>query len=73
VGLCRWGQAKEALADEVDELLEVAEAGSGALFVQVADEVLDLAFMVGDEGFDVVGVEELGALGLGQDEVGEGD
>ena len=39
--------------------------------MEVADEVLDLAFMVGDEGLDVVRIEELCALGLREDEVGE--
>ncbi len=39
--------------------------------MEVADEGFDLAFMAGDEGVDVVGVEEFGALGLGQDEIGE--
>lgn len=59
------------MADEVDELFEVAEACFVALFVEVADKGFDLAFMVGDEGFDIVGIEEFGALGLGEDEVGE--
>jgi hypothetical protein len=43
------------------------------LLVEIADEDFDLVLMVGDEGFDVVGVEELGTLGLGEDEVGEGE
>jgi len=44
-----------------------------AFLVEVADEGLDLTLMVGDEWLDVVGVEEFGALGLREDEVGEGE
>jgi hypothetical protein len=61
------------LANQIDQLLEVAEACLHTFLVQVADEDLDLTLMVGDEGLDVVGVEEFCALRLGEDEVGEGE
>jgi len=35
------------------------------LLVEIADEDLDLMLMAGDEGLDVVGIEELSTLGLG--------
>lgn len=35
------------------------------------DEGVDVVFVVGEEGVDVGLVEEAGALGLGEDEVGE--
>lgn len=53
--------------------MEVVEAGFAAFLMEMADEVFDLAFMTGDEGFDVAGVEEFCALGLREDEVGEGE
>ena len=37
----------------------------------LADEDVDVVFVVGEEGVDVGLVEEFGALGLGKDEVGE--
>lgn len=61
------------MANQIDQLFEVAEACLHAFLVQVADEDLDLTLMVGDEGLDVVGVKEFCALGLGEDEVGEGE
>lgn len=36
--------------------------------MELADELVDLAFMFDDEGGDVGDVEEFGALGLGEDE-----
>lgn len=39
----------------------------------VGDKGFDLGFVLGDEGGDVGLVEEFGALGLGEDEVGEED
>ena len=36
----------------------------------LADEDVDVVLMADDEGLDVGVVEELGALGLGQDEIG---
>lgn len=41
--------------------------------MDITDEVLDLTLMARNEGLDVVRVEELGTLGLWQDEVGEGE
>ena len=35
------------------------------------DELVDFVFVVGEERVDLGLVEELGALGLGKDEVGE--
>lgn len=35
------------------------------------DEDIDVVFVGGEEGVDVVLVDEAGALGLGEDEVGE--
>jgi hypothetical protein len=58
-------QAQDTLTDQIDHLLEVAQARLHAFLVQVADEDLDLALMVGDEWLDVVSVEEFCALGLG--------
>ena len=39
----------------------------------LADEEVDVLFVLDDEGLNVAVVEELGALGLGEDEVGEED
>lgn len=35
------------------------------------DEDIDIVFVGGEEGVDVVLVDEAGALGLGEDEIGE--
>ena len=35
------------------------------------DELVDFVLVVGEEGVDLRLVEELGALGLGEDEIGE--
>ena len=60
------GRAAEDLFDEeVNERVEVAEAGGGELLVGLADEDVDVVLMADDEGLDVGVVEELGALGLG--------
>jgi len=37
----------------------------------VRDEDVDVGFVLGDEGLYIGLIEEAGALGLGQDEVGE--
>ena len=39
----------------------------------LADEEVDVVLVLDDEGLNVGVVEEFGALGLGQDEVGEED
>ena len=69
----RGGAAEDAFDEEVNELVEVAEAGGGKALVSPADEEVDVLFVLDDEGLDVAVVEEFGALGLGQDEVGEGN
>ena len=65
--------AQDALAEEVDQLVEVAEAGLGEVFVGLADEDVDVVLVLDDEGLNVGVVEEFGALRLGQDEVGKED
>jgi hypothetical protein len=64
-----WGAAEDAFDKEVDELVEVAEAGGGEALVGLADEEVDVLFVLDDERLNVGVVEEFGALGLGQDEV----
>ena len=71
--LSRGWEAEKTLADQVDQPLQVAYAGFAAPVVEITDEHLDLTLMVGNEGLDVIGVQEFGALGLRQHEVGEGD
>ena len=67
----RRRHAEDALLDELDDLLKILEAILRGFGVEVPDEELDLAFVVGDVGLDVVVVDELGPLGLREDEVGE--
>ena len=39
--------------------------------MDIGDDAVDFCFVLDEEGLDVACVEEAGALGLGQDEVGE--
>jgi hypothetical protein len=62
---------EDAFGEEVDQLVQVAKAGGGEALMGLADEDVDVLFVLADEGLNVGVVEEFGALGLGQDEVGE--
>ena len=63
--------ALEFFLDEVDCALEVVETcGLGAI-VGGDDEVVDVVFVVGEEGVDVGLIDEPCALGLGEDKVAE--
>jgi hypothetical protein len=66
-----WSAAEDSFAEDVNELVEVAETGGGEALVGLADEEVDVLFVLDDEGLNVGVVEEFGALGLGEDEVGE--
>jgi hypothetical protein len=69
----RWSAAEDSFAEDVDELVEVAETSGGEALVGLADEEVDVRFVFHDEGLNVGVIEEFGALGLGEDEVGEED
>lgn len=74
---CRRGgssfgwHAEAAFTDEVDKAFDVGEAGCFGAVVGGGDEDVDVVFVGGEEGVDVGLVDETGALGLGEDEVGE--
>ena len=60
-------------AEQVDELVEVAETGGGETLMGLANEEVDVLLMLDDEGLNIGVVEKFGALSLGEDEVGEKD
>jgi hypothetical protein len=72
---CRVGGGlpKSFLADVVCQLAEVAEPSGLKGVVEVADELVDLAFMFDNERGEVVDVQVFGALGLWEDEPEEED
>jgi len=47
------------------------QTGCSGTVAGVRDEDVDVGFVLGDEGLYIGLIEEAGALGLGQDEVGE--
>ena len=57
----------------VNRLLEVGETGGAGAVVRGGDEGFDVGLVVREEGVDVLLVDCAGALGLREDEVGEGD
>lgn len=62
---------EDVLAHPVEGLVEVLQAQGFGAFVAAADELFDLTFVVFEEGVHVGLVEETGALGLREDQVGE--
>ena len=54
-------------------MVEVAETGGGEALMDLANEDVNVLLMLDDEGLNVRIVEKFGALGLGEDEVGEKD
>jgi hypothetical protein len=69
----RGSAAEDTLTEDVDELVEVAKPGRGEALVGLADEDVDVRFVFHYEGLNVGVIQEFGALGLGEDEVGEED
>lgn len=67
--ILHWGKVEKALADQIDDLFEVAEPSFTSFLMKIADEDLNLALMTGYEGIDVAGVELLCALSLWQDKI----
>ena len=59
------------LLDKLNCALEICETCGLGTIVGGDDEVVDVVFMMGEEGVDVGLVDEFCALGLGKDEVAE--
>ena len=58
---------------KVDGLFQVRKSGGAGTVVSRGDEGLNVGFVVGEEGVDVLLVDGARALGLRKDEVGEGE
>ena len=66
-----WLDAQKILFDKVNCALEVCETCGPGTIVGGDDEVVNIVFVVGEKGMDVGLVDQLRALGLGEDEVAE--
>jgi len=69
VGL-RWN-TEYVLLHKFDGALQILEARCFGVIMRVADEVIDVSLVVGQEGMDVVLVDHFCALSLRQDEIGK--
>ena len=68
-----WRTAEDSFAEDVNELVEVTKTSFGEALVSLADEEVDVLFMLNDERLNVGIVEDFGTLCLGKDEIREGD
>lgn len=61
------------MSHELDDTLEIEEAKADCAVVCGDDEFVNVMLVLREKGVDIGLIDEFCALGLGEDEVGEGE